>query len=104
MDSDEGHIYDLHHNIRFINSKDYPIKDYKEYIGFICGILSQDTDIHVIYMDGILEIIRFKDDIELENFIESLNKIYETFDVDFVVSISKLAENLPEKIQKYITL
>jgi len=104
IDEDDSHIYDLHHNIRFIKSKEYPISDYREFIGFICGILSQDTDIHVIYIDAIFKIVKFKNDSEVELFIENLNKLYETFDVDFVLSMSKSAEELPEKIQKYLTL
>lgn len=104
IDNDRDHIYDLDHKIRVINAKEYPISDYKQFIGFICGVISQDADIHVIYMDGIFKIIHFKDDSEIEDFIESLNKIYETFDVDFVISMSKIAEKLPQKIHKYLTL
>ncbi|PKM55272.1 MAG: twitching motility protein PilT, partial [Firmicutes bacterium HGW-Firmicutes-3] len=54
IDLDSSHIYDLRHEIRYINISDYPIADYKEFFGFMCGILSEDSDITEVYADGLL--------------------------------------------------
>lgn len=95
------HIYDLHYDIRFIETKDYPMIDYREFFGFLCGILSQDRDIQTIYIDGLLKIVDFKDG-EIELFIENLNKLCETFQVDFVVCISKKDDELSEQLKEYL--
>lgn len=102
MDDDNRPMYDLARNIRFIKTTDYPISSSKELFGFLNGVLSQDTDVHVIYIDGLLKMVEFKDDEELVEFVEGINKLYEMFDVDFVVTISKEEEEVPESIKKYL--
>lgn len=101
IENDKRHIYDLHYDIRFIETKDYPITNYNEFFGFLCGILSQDRDVQTVYIDGILKIIEFTDN-ELEKFIDNLNKLCETFEVDFVVGISKKDDELSDKLKGYL--
>lgn len=101
VENDNRHIYDLHYDIRFIETKDYPISDYKEFFGFLCGILSQDRDIQTVYVDGILRIVNLTDE-EFENFIKSLNKLCDAFEVDFVIGISKKEEEISDELKKYL--
>lgn len=103
IENDKRHIYDLHYDIRFIETKDYPITNYNEFFGFLCGILSQDRDVQTVYIDGILKIIEFTDN-ELEKFIDNLNKLCETFEVDFVVGISKKDDELSDKLKGYLVI
>ncbi len=103
IDDDNRHIYDLHYDIRFIETKDYPIENYKEFFGFLCGILSQDRDIQNVYIDGIAKIVKFNDS-ELELFMENLNKLCETFEVDFVVGLSKKEDELSEELKKHLVM
>lgn len=103
IENDKRHMYDLHYDIRFIETKDYPINDYKELFGFLCGILSQDRDIQTVYIDGILKIVNLTDD-ELEKFMNNLNKLCEAFEVDFVVGISKKDSELSEDMKKYLVV
>lgn len=103
IENDKRHMYDLHYDIRFIETKDYPITNYNEFFGFLCGILSQDRDVQTVYIDGILKIIEFTDN-ELEKFIDNLNKLCETFEVDFVVGISKKDDELSDKLKGYLVI
>lgn len=103
IENDKRHMYDLHYDIRFIETKDYPISNYNEFFGFLCGILSQDRDVQTVYIDGILKIIEFTDD-ELEKFMDNLNKLCETFEVDFVVGISKKDDELSDKLKGYLVV
>ena len=88
IDKDYRLTYDLKYTIRVVCMEDFPaITNSDEYIGFIYGIISQDHDIDVMFIDGILK----HADVTLGNlpgFIERLKSISENFDVDFVVSLS----------------
>lgn len=103
IDDDKRHIYDLHYDIRFVETKDYPISEYKELFGFLCGILSQDRDIQTVYVDGLLNIVKFTEG-DLEMFIEDLNKLCDAFEVDFIVGISRKDTEISEELKKYLVL
>ena len=45
LDDNNRCMYDLKHEIRFINTSDYHINNFDKLYGFICGILSRDFDI-----------------------------------------------------------
>ena len=80
--------YSLSFDIRAICMSDYPsIRNVDDYTGFIYGMLSANSDIQVIFIDGILK----QSNIALENiprFLERLNNISNKHDVEFYVSIS----------------
>lgn len=38
-------MYELNNKVRLINVVDYPITNCDEFLGFICGIVSQDHDL-----------------------------------------------------------
>lgn len=38
-------MYELSNKVRLINVKDYPISNCDEFLGFICGVVSQDNDL-----------------------------------------------------------
>lgn len=78
-------------DIRTICMDDYPaITNTDEYIGFIYGMYSSNSDIECVFIDGILK----HADISIENipyFIERLKKLSQDCKIEFYVSIS--AEN-----------
>ena len=43
----------LSHRIRFINILDYPVYGSDAFLGFICGVASQNYDIETIFIDGL---------------------------------------------------
>ena len=74
---------------------DYPISNCDEFLGFICGIVSQDYDLQEMYLDSFLTIANLADD-QLVHAIEKLDIISEKFNVKFVLSVSKDEADLPE--------
>ena len=50
LDKNTKHMYELNNKVRLINVKDYPLKNSDEFIGFICGIISQDYDLEQMYL------------------------------------------------------
>ena len=83
------------HMVRLINVGDYPISNCDEFLGFICGIVSQDYDLQEMYLDSFLTIANLADD-QLVHAIEKLDIISEKFNVKFVLSVSKDEADLPE--------
>ena len=96
LDKSQKHMYELNNKARLINVADYPISNVDEFIGFICGIVSQDNDLEEMYLDSFLTIAGLVDDSEITKAIEKLDVISEKYKVRFVLSISKDKADLPE--------
>ena len=96
LDKSQKHMYELNNKIRLINVKDYPVSNCDEFLGFICGIASQDNDLEEMYLDSFLTIADVDTEDEITKAIEKLDVISEKFKVKFVLSVSKNEEDLPE--------
>ena len=99
IDNTRRYIYDLHYDIRFIDTEGFPISDYKELFGFICGILSQDSDISDIFIDGLARIVTDISNENLLNFVKKLEIISKNHEVNFIISLSCDAKSLPNEIK-----
>ena len=91
LDKSQKHMHELSNKVRLINVGDYPISNCDEFLGFICGIVSQDYDLQEMYLDSFLTIANLADD-QLVHAIEKLDIISEKF----VLSVSKDEADLPE--------
>ena len=96
-------MYELSNKVRLINVKDYPIEDCDEFIGFICGIISQDHDLEELYLDSFLTIANIKDD-EFEHAVEKLDSISEKYGVKMTLSVSINEADFPEKAKSKIII
>ena len=95
LDKSQKHMYELHNRVRLINVADFPINNCDEFMGFICGIASQDNDLEEMYLDSFLTIAGITLD-ELTPAIEKLDVISEKYGIKFVLSVSGNPELLPE--------
>lgn len=95
LDKSQKHMYELSNKVRLINVTDFPITNCDEFLGFICGIVSQDHDLQEMYLDSFLTIASISDDM-LNHAIEKLDIISEKYNVKFVLSVSKNKADLPE--------
>ena len=101
LDKSTKHMYELSNKVRLINVRDYLVENYNEFLGFICGILSQDHDLEKVYLDSFLKIACVSEN-DLHNLFDKLKKISQAFNVDFVLSISVNEEQIPEEYKKDI--
>lgn len=101
LDKSTKHMFELNNKIRLIDVSEYMVTDSDEFIGFICGIISQDHDLQKMYFDSFLKIACVEAD-ELEKVIEKIEKISEKFHVDFVISVSRDESELPENMRKNV--
>ena len=96
LDKSQKHMYELNNKIRLINVMDFPIDNCDEFLGFICGIVSQDHDLDEMYLDSFLTIASIDDENGITKAIEKLDVISEKFKVKFVLSVSRDINRLPE--------
>ena len=94
-------MYDLKHNIRFVNVSEFPVKGNAAFLGFICGIISEDYDIEGIFIDGLTYITNQKIEF-LESFFRELNEVSLKYNIKFFISINGETTNLPEFLKEYI--
>ncbi len=96
LDKSQKHMYELSTKVRLINVTDYPLANCDEFLGFICGIISQDNDLEEMYLDSFLTIAQITTDAEITGAIEQLDVISEKYKVRFILSISRDLQELPE--------
>ena len=96
LDKSQKHMYELNNKIRLINVMDFPIDNCDEFLGFICGIVSQHHDLDEMYLDSFLTIASIDDENGITKAIEKLDVISEKFKVKFVLSVSRDINRLPE--------
>ena len=102
LDKNSKHMYELKNAIRLIDTSEFPISNTDEFIGFICGIVSQDHDIQEMYLDSFRVVAYIKDDNNIPSVLDKLEAISEQFKVDFTISISSDEADIPEKYKSNI--
>ena len=103
LDKGIDHMYELNNKIRLINVKEYGVSNADEFIGFIRGILSQDRDLEQIYFDSFLKIANLESNMDrLEEVVNKLNDISETYGFKVVASVSMDEAELPESLKSKV--
>ena len=101
IDDDNRHMYDLHYNIRFVKTN-FEMEDQKIFFGFICGIMSQDSDIEHIFIDGLHNIVKGLSVDSLQEFVKEIEAFSVSENVDFTMIISADPAKLPDGVKKYV--
>ena len=96
-------MHELNNKVRLINVTDYPLKNSDEFIGFLCGIISQDYDLEQVYLDSFLKIAHLEHG-DLTDALTQLNQISEQFKVDFCISISVEEKELPDFAKEQVLI
>ncbi|MFR1833179.1 MAG: twitching motility protein PilT [Lachnospiraceae bacterium] len=103
LDKSSKHMYELNNRIRLINVNEYPISSSESFIGFICGIISQDHDLEAMYLDSFLKLSGLEGE-DISETIATLEKIGEKSHVTFILSVSMDADQLPESTRKNVII
>jgi hypothetical protein len=102
VDDDNSHMYDLHYSVRFVETPKFIMEDPQVFRGFVCGILSQNSDIETIYIDGLNHIMDRISDADFTAFIQELDKTSKEAEMDMVMIISRKTDALPAEVQQYL--
>jgi len=103
LDKSSKHMYELNNRIRLINVNEYPIPTSQGFVGFICGIISQDRDIETMFLDSFLKLACLEGE-DMSETIAILEKLSAKYGVNFVLSVSMDAAEMPENIQKDVII
>ena len=98
IDANNRCMYDLKHEIRFINTADYNIDNADKLYGFVCGILSGNFDISSIYIDGLKKLIK-NENKDLVTLLAQFDELFADVNAHIVVSGSETA---PDYLKKYL--
>ncbi len=93
-------MYDIKSKVRMADTSEFSIDSWKEFLGFICGIISGNFDITNIYVDGVLKIVKNSFD-GFEEFLSDIDEISKKFNIDIMISVSMDADEAPDYIKKY---
>lgn len=101
LDKSTKHMYELNNKVRLIDVSRYMIENESEFLGFVCGIISQDHDLEQMYFDSFLKIAALEGK-DISVVIEKLDKMSDFFQVDFILSVSMDESELPETVKDKI--
>ncbi|MCL2604494.1 MAG: hypothetical protein FWD90_08440 [Defluviitaleaceae bacterium] len=100
IDDDRRHTRDISRDIRFVEAGKGVLSNYREFVGFILGILSMDADVEHIYIDGLCNIVKTLDNNEsLQKLNRKLEAISHRDGVKFTISVNYEPDTLPDDIQ-----
>ena len=103
LDRNDKHMFELNNKVRLVNVAEYDFTNSSEFLGFICGILSQDHDIEQMYIDAVLKVAK-TDKSELTAVVKRLAEIGNKFNVKFTASVTLDASEIDEEIREYIAV
>ena len=101
LDKSTKHMYELNNKVRLIDVSRYMIENADEFLGFVCGIISQDHDLEQMYFDSFLKIAVLEGK-DISAVIEKLDKMSDFFQVDFILIVSMDESELPEAVKDKI--
>ena len=101
LDKSTKHMYELNNKVRLIDVSRYMIENESEFLGFVCGIISQDHDLEQMYFDSFLKIAALEDK-DISAVVEKLERMSDFFQVDFILSVSRDESELPESAKDKI--
>ena len=103
LDKSTKHMFELNNRVRLINVSDFMIENTDQFIGFICGIISQDHDLEQMYFDSFLKIAHLEGK-DITDTIKRIQKIGDMFGVNFILSISVDEADVPEELKELIAV
>lgn len=101
LDKSTKHMYELNNKVRLIDVSQYMIENDSEFIGFVCGVISQDHDLQQMYFDSFLKIACLEGQ-DITAAVEKLEALSKKFEVDFILSISMDESELPTGVKDKI--
>ncbi|MCE5342342.1 MAG: hypothetical protein LLF96_01960 [Eubacteriales bacterium] len=101
IDDDNRYMFDLRHEVRFINAGEYNLLSDQMFMGFLAGAVAQNFDVGLILIDAFKKLIKC-DLASTAWLFERLEALSEKHGVDFVITVSEEPDLLPDFIRKYV--
>ncbi len=101
LDKSTKHMFELNNKVRLIDVSDFSFVNSNEFIGFVCGIISQDHDLQQMYFDSFLKLARLEEN-QITEVVNKLEQLSEKFGVDFILSVSCDINGLDESVKSKV--
>ncbi len=101
IDSSNKHRFALAHQIRLIETSTLPLKSHSNFIAFLCGVISANHDIEVVFIDELFKLTQCNLD-EMVNFLEEIKKLSDQSGIEFVIGTSCSKNDLPQHLTPYL--
>ncbi|MDO5410217.1 MAG: twitching motility protein PilT [Lachnospiraceae bacterium] len=102
LDKNTKHMYELNNKVRLINVMDYSVKSCEAFVGFICGIVAQDHDLEIMFLDSFLK-LAYLEGQDITDTIVTLDEIGKKYGVDFVISVSMDKKELTDTVLPFVS-
>lgn len=94
--------FEVSSRARLVENCSEVISGFNNMLGFLKGVSLSNYETEIIVVDNVLKYVKDCDDDALCCFVDDLDKFSKEANVDFVLSISKSVEEMPEKLKSYI--
>lgn len=103
IDDDNRYMFDLRHEIRFVNAGEYDVRGKEKFMGFIKGIMAGNFDVSLVFVDAFLRLVKTdKPDVGLlQDFFIELEELSARCNVNFIISFSEEPDRVPDPIRKF---
>lgn len=101
LNADNSYMYELKHQVRFINTSEYKIVGAYLLLGFLNGLAASNFDLKHLYIDGFLKHLD-RPLTDLTDFFTKLEAFSQQQGVDITLSVSGEKADIPEYLHKYI--
>lgn len=96
LDKSTKHMFELNNKVRLIDVCEFMVENSSEFIGFICGIVSQDRDLEKMFLDSFLKIACLGDDGDILPVVEKLEKVSESLALISFSVFLRTSRNCPK--------
>ena len=103
IDKSSKHMYELNNKVRLIDTSNLPLKNPDQFLGALCGVLSQDHDIEKVYLDDFNKLAKLAEN-ELEKYLEECERISDLFKVEFIIGIPIDKNELGDKFRAMVAV
>ena len=101
LDDDNRYMFDIDHKVRFINAGEYHVHTPEMFVGFLSGMLSQNFDVSIIFIDAFTKLC--KTDLKSSDWLfNAMQELCAKHNVNFVLSISADPSELPESLKEFM--
>ena len=102
IEAESNMIYDIHHNTRLIDAKEYHLNSYDLVRGFVSGLYAGNYDIAQVFIDNLGKMVGADVDQNTESFLNWLDSFGEKNGIKFTVTISAEDSAATEGMKKYM--
>ena len=101
IDSTNTHRYALSHQVRLIEASTFPLKSQTDFFGFLCGILSANHDIEIVFIDELVKLTHCCID-DLIQLFDRIRELSDKYQVEFIIGTSCSHGDIPDHLTPYL--